>query len=279
MKQDEPCAIVRTPIAQLFAEPRVASAQISQLVAGRCVDLLEQRDDWYRVRGPDQYEGWLHRGYVSPAPNAGARQSLRLNRISLGCITTDGSGRRRAMPLGALLAPEERVKTGEAIDVAEQATRFPAEAGAITRSAQLYFEGTSYLWGGITPWGADCSGLVQTTFGLHGIQLRRDAWQQAEQGAPADPDIMKSRMGDLLFFSDRVDGHVTHVAIALGNKRIVHLALGRGGYAIEKLDDERDPYVAKLRERFVSARRILTPALLTDERPGLPTNRDRHTFS
>jgi cell wall-associated NlpC family hydrolase len=99
---------------------------------------------------------------------------------------------------------------------------------------------------------------------LHGIQLRRDAWQQAEQGAAADHDMMHSRAGDLLFFSDRVDGHITHVAMALGSKRIVHLALGRGGYAIERLDDERDPYVAKLRDRFVKARRVLTPALLAD---------------
>ncbi len=263
MKTKDPdCAIVRTPIAPLFAEPHVASPQISQLVAGRCIDLLELRDDWYRVRGPDEYEGWLHRGFVGPAPEPGSRQSGGLDRISLGCVTTDGSGRRRGMPLGALLAPEERVKSGEVIDVAEQPAMFPAEAGAITRSAQLFFEGTSYVWGGVTPWGADCSGLVQTTFALHGIQLRRDAWQQAEQGAPGDPDMLKSRPGDLLFFSDRTDEHITHVALALGNRRIVHLALGRGGYAIERLDDERDPYVAKLRERFVRARRVLTPALL-----------------
>jgi hypothetical protein len=263
-EKDEHCAIVRTPLAQVFAEPRVASAQISQLVAGRCIDLLEKRDDWYRIRGPDEYEGWVHQGYLSPAPDAGARQSLRLRRMSLGCITTDGAGGRRAMPLGALLAPDERVKTGEVIDVAEQAIRFPTEAGAITRSAQLFFEGTSYLWGGVTPWGADCSGLVQTTYALHGIQLHRDAWQQAEQGAAADTDMMNSCAGDLLFFSDRVDGHVTHVAMALGRRRIVHLALGRGGYAVERLDDERDPYVAKLRDRFVKARRVLTPALLAD---------------
>jgi hypothetical protein len=256
--RDEHCAMVRAPLAQLFAEPRVASAQISQLRAGCCIGLLEKRDDWYRIRGPDDYEGWLHQGYLSPVSDHAAPQHLQLNRLSLGCITTDGSGGRRAMPLGALLTAEERVETGEAIDIAERAMRFPTEAGAITRTAQLYFEGTSYLWGGVTPWGADCSGLVQTAFALHGIQLRRDAWQQAGQGAPADEDMMKSHAGDLLFFSDRVDGHITHVAIALGDKRIVHLALGRGGYAVDKLDDERDPYVAKLRERFVKARRVLT---------------------
>jgi hypothetical protein len=258
MTFDSACALVRTPVAPVFAEPRVASAQISQLVAGRCVDLLENRDDWYRIRGPDEYEGWLHRGYLSASPETETGEDVRHDRVSLGCITTDGRGGRRAMPLGSLLTPEERVKTGEVIGVAEQATLFPPEAGPITRSAQLYFEGTSYLWGGVTPWGADCSGLVQTTFWLHGIQLRRDAWQQAEQGAAGEAELLQSRMGDLLFFSDRVDGHITHVAIALGDERLVHLALGRGGYAVENLADDSDPYVAKLHERFVKARRVLT---------------------
>jgi gamma-D-glutamyl-L-lysine dipeptidyl-peptidase len=260
MTFDSPCAIVRTPVAPVFAEPRVASAQISQLVAGRCVELLENRDDWYRIRGPDEYEGWLHRGYLSPGPETGAHEHARLDRVSLGCIASHGDGARRAMPLGSLLARDERVEAGEVIGLTEQASLFPPDEDAITRSALLYFEGTSYLWGGVTPWGADCSGLVQTTFWLHGIQLRRDAWQQAEQGEPGDSGLLDSRKGDLLFFSDRVDGHITHVAIALGNQGLVHLALGRGGYAVEDLADERDPYVAKLHERFVTSRRVLAPA-------------------
>jgi hypothetical protein len=256
MKGEPNRAAVSTPVAPLFAEPRVASAQISQLLAGRVVELLESRDDWFRVRGPDAYEGWLHRGYIAPAPD----HSALLQRISLGCVTTNAAGARRAMPLGAYLAAEECVKGGEAIEVAQQAQLFPVEANAIIRSAQLYFEGTSYLWGGVTPWGGDCSGLVQTVFWLHGIQLHRDAWQQATQGVPGESDPVKALAGDLLFFSDRVDHYITHVAIALGDGGLVHLALGRGGYAVERLDDAGDAYVRKLLERFVTARRILPRA-------------------
>jgi hypothetical protein len=251
---------VCSPIATLFAEPGVASAPISQLLAGRIADVLEERDDWYRVRGPDEYEGWIHRGYVTHVPRDGARRSEHPGRISLGCVTTTPSGARRRMPLGAFLAPDERVKTGQVIAAVEQGELFPAEAGAITRSARLFFEGTSYIWGGVTPWGCDCSGLVQSVFWLHGIQLRRDAWQQAQQGAPGDADLRDARAADLLFFSDRVDQHITHVAISLGGSSLVHLALGRGGYAVERLDDARDPYVRKLFERFVTSRRILAPA-------------------
>jgi hypothetical protein len=38
---------------------------------------------------------------------------------------------------------------------------------------------------------------------------------------------------------------------------MVHLALGRGGYAIERLNDRADPFVAKLRSSFLFARRLL----------------------
>jgi cell wall-associated NlpC family hydrolase len=134
---------------------------------------------------------------------------------------------------------------------------FPREPEAVTRTALEFFAGTSYQWGGVTPWGADCSGLVQTVFRLHGVPLPRDAWQQAEKGADAGADLGALRPADLLFFSDREDRKITHVAIALGDSRVVHLALGRGGYAVDRLEDREDPYVAKLRERFLFARRVL----------------------
>jgi gamma-D-glutamyl-L-lysine dipeptidyl-peptidase len=89
------------------------------------------------------------------------------------------------------------------------------------------------------------------------VQLPRDAWMQASAGAPGDPDPLSAREGDLLFFSDRADRHVTHVAISLGERAIVHLALGRGGFGIERLDDASDGYVAGLMQRFVGARRVL----------------------
>ncbi|HVF08534.1 MAG TPA: NlpC/P60 family protein, partial [Actinomycetota bacterium] len=102
-----------------------------------------------------------------------------------------------------------------------------------------------------------CSGLVQTTFALHGVQLPRDAWMQASAGVPGDPNPLAAREGDLLFFSDRADRHITHVAISLGHRAIVHLALGRGGFGVERLDDRSDEYVRTLVERFAWARRVL----------------------
>lgn len=250
-------ATVRTPIAPMHGEARISTQMISQQIAGHRVDVLEEEGDWVRARGDDGYDGWMHCGFLARAPQASARQSRQTARIALGCTTQTASGDRRSLPLRAILAPDEAVKSGEVIDANRLADRFPLDAGAITRTAREYFSGTSYLWGGVTPWGADCSGLAQATFALHGIRLPRDAWQQAELGTDAGRDIGELQAADLLFFSDRADQRITHVGIALGERRMVHLALGRGGYAVETLSDRSDPYVDRLRERFLFARRFL----------------------
>lgn len=247
-------AVVAAAIAPMLAEPHVSSGQVSQQLAGHLVSIVEDQGDWLLVRGRDEYEGWMHRGYLAPTTNAVAPDRRWM---SLGSIVRTAAGRRRALPLRALLAAADEVESGTAIDEHERVRRFPTTAEAIGRSAVELFVGTSYQWGGVTPWGADCSGLVQSVFALHGVQLPRDAWQQARVGRDAGREILETCPGDLLFFSDRPDGHITHVALSLGAGRIVHLALGRGGYAIERLDDDSDSYVAKLRERFLFARSVL----------------------
>lgn len=246
-------ASIAAAIAPMLAEPHVSSGQVSQQLGGHVVSIVEDQGDWLLVRGRDEYEGWMHRGYLAPAPNGDGGPPPR---ISLGCVVRTASGAQRSLPLRALLAPGDRIEGGEAIGDDERRRRFPPTASAIGKSAVELFVGTSYQWGGVTPWGADCSGLVQSVFALHGVQLPRDAWQQARAGRDAGRELLDVRAGELLFFSDRPDGHITHVALALGTCRVVHLALGRGGYAVERLDSD-DGYVRKLRSRFLFARAVL----------------------
>jgi cell wall-associated NlpC family hydrolase len=243
--------VVHAPVAPLLAEPRISAELISQRLAGHRVEVVERRDPWMRVRGADGYVGWTHEGYLrrQPPDESGAP------RTSLGCAVVTAGGERRQLPLGALLSETDRIESGVALDPASLARRFPRNASAIADSAATIFAGTPYLWGGITPWGADCSGFVQSCFALHGVSLPRDARDQMGRGADPGLGPNELRPADLLFFSEREDGRITHVGVSLGADRMAHVALGRGGFAIERLSSD-DPYVATLGSRFRGARRL-----------------------
>lgn len=278
--------LVRAAVAPLHAEARVSSPQTSQALAGHPLLVLEERPGgWLRVAGEDGYPGWMHRGYAAeaspdhihdalgtapgtappweflaagtPAAPRVALAADRLTvRVSLGC-TADGAGGPWPLPLGAWVRGDTRVVSGDAVAAADRARRFPRTAAAIAHGAATLFAGTSYQWGGVSPWGADCSGFVQTVFALHGCALPRDAWQQALLGDDAGSAPARLRPADLLFFSDRDDGRITHVGVALGETRMAHVALGRGGFAIERLDDTGDPYVARLVQQLRGTRRVV----------------------
>jgi len=175
--------------------------------------------------------------------------------LSLGCTVRDEHGATRKLPLGALITDGQERFGGLSMTLEERRHAFPSAADSITASAMTFFEGTSYEWGGVTPWGCDCSGLVSSSFQLHGVHVPRDAWMQAMTGEPVE-SMRDLRPADLLFFSVEPDGKITHVAISLGGTNVVHLALGRGGYAVDDLS-RGDEYTDLLVQRFRFGRRIL----------------------
>lgn len=243
----------------MLAEPNVLSTQISQFLHGHDALVLETRNDWLRVRGADQYEGWVHEAYFTERNgNAeGLASGWKSDRpMSLGCVVTEKDGQLRKLPLGALLSEGDTVEDGKVISGEERRALFPSTGEAITQTAISYFEGTYYQWGGITPWGCDCSGLAQSTYSLHGVQIRRDAALQATEGVEVAGGLDGLQPADLLFFSDREDGYITHVALSRGDRKIVHLTLYQGGHALDDLDSSH-PRLRKLRSRFRFARRIL----------------------
>jgi hypothetical protein len=127
---------------------------------------------------------------------------------------------------------------------------------AIISQAQLFL-GTPYLWGGKTPDGIDCSGLVQTTFARHGIVLPRDADQQANVGRLVATRYFKDALlpGDLLFFMSSRRGRITHVAISLGGGKYIEAA-GKDVH-IRSMTPSDPDYDAERAATFAWARRVI----------------------
>ncbi len=94
--------------------------------------------------------------------------------------------------------------------------------------------GRPYRYGGSTPRGFDCSGLVQFSYHQAGLNVPRTARAQYERSVPV-PDS-RVQPGDLLFFS--LDSHrVAHVGIYVGDGKFIH-APASGQRVMESRLDE-----------------------------------------
>ena len=120
------------------------------------------------------------------------------------------------------LATIEEQKEAQAAEIA----RRKALREAIVSRA-LQYVGNAYVYGGNDPnTGVDCSGFTKYILGnVAGVYLNRTAASQSLQGQPVSID--EARPGDLVFYSD--GSRVNHVAIYMGNGRVVHASNERIG--------------------------------------------------
>ncbi|MFA6945536.1 MAG: C40 family peptidase [Pedobacter sp.] len=244
-------------LVPLRAEPSDKSEMSSQLLFGDCFTILESDDKWSRVLTTyDDYEGWIdNKQYVgiSQTAHAGIANLNSILGLSIvhRVVKTDHS---EGMNLLAGSCIPQTVDNyfylGETRYKLEGQTHNAKanEFRSFIYDTAMFYINSPYLWGGRSVFGIDCSGLSQMVFRQFGIHLKRDAWQQAEQGELLG-FIQESRAGDLAFF-DNEEGRITHVGIMLDSSRIIHAS---GCVRIDPIDNqgifnkELNRYTHKLR--------------------------------
>ena len=266
--------ICHVGVAPVRKDPTSASEQITQVLFGETFNTLQVKDDWARVRlDADGYIGWVSTGQVTLFQEDDFYEFQTLPKMSvrekvLGLFQRPGGNSpvlREAVYGTHLSIAGSRGKFLE-VRLPDGATAYAVKSGvngsAAPRPFSLKglfetafgFQGISYVWGGRSVKGFDCSGFVQSVFRLNGIELPRDAGTQFWSGIQLGKEIGNLKAGDLLFFSSNGD-KITHVALYLGKKKqFIHSS---GYVRVNSFDPDRRDFSKKLLSTFVGASRVI----------------------
>lgn len=240
----------------IYKEPAFQSELVSQGFLGESCSIVDNSNNWTKIKQWDNYEGWAHNFYGLTQDEPYTATHLFLNK-SGAIVDSNGLG-IRSIHFGSQLKASynDNNYTVNLPDGIEGVctSELNAETLSSTRESVVLlaksFLGIPYLWGGKSSLGFDCSGFVQTVFKAHGIELPRDSHQQADQYLN-EIALKESQPGDLLFFAEQ--SKISHVAISLGGEDLINV---RGWVRLESLQPSSSIFSQTLRDQFIRAASI-----------------------
>ena len=237
--------IILHSIVPLRASGSEEAEQLTQLLFGETVDVLEEAERWIRVRNDaDGMEGWVDFKMLTKMSDeefasysAALAKTTAFVRMPMAYALSENNS--QTIPLAAgtrlsnyrngafeVLGVPFRIDPGMVLE-----EPLPLNQDSLMQLSR-FFLNTPYLWGGKNALGMDCSGLTQVLLSLMGVQILRNASEQATQGQ-AVSSLKEAKPCDLVFFDKH--GRVTHVGILLTEDTVLHCS---GRVKVEKIDEE-----------------------------------------
>ena len=276
--------IVIIDVGDIRHEPHKHGKLITQVLMGTVVKLLKKAGGYCFIQMPDQYLGWIDIASLFMADQTDVKtwnlahkviitelkcivrktpdsSSVPLCNVVAGCILKSG-GKNNGWTMVELADGRKGFVPNSLVQDLNEWNKSRMLTGENLEKTAKALLGIPYLWGGTSVKGMDCSGFVKMVYRLNGMELHRDADQQADQGTPIDPgkNFKNLQKGDLLFFCQKTKGiqpkRITHVALSLGNKLFIHSAV-RGRVRLGSFDPSSNYFEESLLNRFVRARRII----------------------
>jgi cell wall-associated NlpC family hydrolase len=199
----------------------------TQALYGQDVVVLARSGGWAKVaavdepdpQNPNGYPGWLPASQLRAGFEGGGRSVVIVARTGQLLVR----GRTLVLSYGTRLpllrwsgdAAIVRTPDGQGTVVGVERALTPTNASIITQAKR--FLGVHYLWGGLSAWGFDCSGLIWDVYRAHGLTIPRDADPQFHHGTAVARSAL--RPGDLLFFGS--PSYAEHVSLYLGGDRML----------------------------------------------------------
>jgi hypothetical protein len=249
------------PMALTFNRPSEAAGVQTQLLYGEPLLLLDRDAGYYLMHGGDGYWGWVRESCVRVMA---ADEFTRYTAADPAVLLRDLELGDRRVVQGSTLPVASRSgdrvtlmhPDGTTSDVAARDVRLTDNSQAIeTRlDRALSLLHRPYVFGGVSPIGMDCSGLVRNVYGQTGLTMARDAAQQFLQGRLVATRWYRDNIqpGDLLFFVD-VTGKIFHVGIAITPTHFVHCSPPE--VQISSLQEGDRLYLEPYAHRFLAAKR------------------------
>jgi len=253
--------VINTQTLRVREEPSTESRTLELIPLGEKYPVLEEYEEWAKIlissdeSGRD-FTGFVHKDYVKIdvifKKAISIEEEQRLIRMQQEAERAEAERLQKLAEEAEKKRQEELKKQEEAKKTTEQKkneqTKTTVNTGntselrkAIVNYA-LKFVGCPYKYGGnsLTN-GTDCSGFVKLVFERFAdevnIKLERQSRLQAQQGRKISASELQP--GDLIFYAK--NGVVNHVALYIGDGKIVHAANSKQGIIISKYN-YRDIY-------------------------------------
>lgn len=232
-------AVCCVPVAPIRLNPNHQSEMVSQLLFGECcIITVVDKNGWIKIVNKlDAYTGWCQETHFQAIDDH--HYYLEENYLTPEWVNeVDYNGHIMQVPMGSSLTALNngnvfwRRNTVHYNGQLWDASKAKRDSKTI-RQLAFKFLNTSYLWGGRSVFGIDCSGFTQILYKFFNVNLLRDAQQQATQGELID-FLQQAHCGDLAFF-DNEEGQIIHVGMLLNSHEIIHAS---GKVRIDRIDTE-----------------------------------------
>jgi hypothetical protein len=264
---DDVYGLVRVSVANLREEPSVRAELIDQVIMGHPLRLLKRESDWYIVRTTYRYIGWIGEWSIISIDAVGMEEWRSAAKVRvcelfplIYSLPDENSDPVSDVVLNAILKFESVKEGWNQVSLPDGRKGFirtkhitsdlsvqksPEELRSDIVKTSRSMMGIPYLWGGNSSKANDCSGFTQTVFRANGIELPRDAHQQALVGERLATNDSFSNVlpGDLLFFGSKE--RVTHVGISLGGPLFIHQCDFVHVNSLDSLAENFSPYRRK----------------------------------